>query len=279
MKKEFTPIAMRCTKEQFEAIKPKLEGKRRIFSITAFNKNTYLCLFNDGEITNGTVAYRADKIMHETWNEQIFLEACGIETKPKDVFEITKEQILKIHKLSCLEGKKYIKEDLFHSVFKEENKKVVLERGKWYKHKTGPLVFKTGKSSGYGFDYKCVFENDSTNWSFDSHPNNWKVATESEVFEALKNEVVKKYKKGDLVDCLECKKASLNCELILDDFDHYFIENELWVNFINRDSNNPVMCCVFKGGKWATVIEKEIITTEIAEELLNHKYIIKNDRN
>ena len=72
-------IAMKCNQEQWDAIKDKLVGCRP-FRIEPFEKDFYLALYNDKSITNGTIMFDNDKEVHETWNEQIFLEACGIET-------------------------------------------------------------------------------------------------------------------------------------------------------------------------------------------------------
>lgn len=78
----FTPIAMKCTREQFEAIKPKLEGVK--IEIGNFEKLLYLCNNLDGYthvIANIFESCRKDynRTVYETWNEEIFLKACGIE--------------------------------------------------------------------------------------------------------------------------------------------------------------------------------------------------------
>ena len=118
MKKEFIPIAMKCNKEQFEAIKPKLEGME-IYSVTCFNEFPYLINYDNGiKLSNIDKYTFKNKIIHaeeihEIWNERIFLEACGIETQ--ETFEITKETILK-----------YKMKDEFPEVFK-----VKMDTGIW----------------------------------------------------------------------------------------------------------------------------------------------------
>lgn len=82
---KFTPIAMRCTQEQFEAIKPKLNKNTEIlyYRFGDFSNLHYLTNCFNGKknnITNielGLDSY--DRTVHERWNEEIFLKACGIE--------------------------------------------------------------------------------------------------------------------------------------------------------------------------------------------------------
>lgn len=83
METKFTPIAMKCTKEQFEAIKPKLEGLN-IILISDFCYSEYLVNKLGGSeniISNVTFDSRSDysRTVYEEWNEEIFLKACGIE--------------------------------------------------------------------------------------------------------------------------------------------------------------------------------------------------------
>jgi len=101
-------IAMRCTKEQFEAIKPKLEkSDKKIKSISNFKEHNYLV--NDfnwcGEISNIILSGKKVKKhykIHETWNEKIFLEACGIETTP--TLEEVKEYFKDAKKVESIYG-------------------------------------------------------------------------------------------------------------------------------------------------------------------------------
>jgi len=74
-------IAMRCSQEQFDAIKDRLTI---CDLITNFDKSSYLVnCYRQSSITNLPYEYAtawADEFYHE-WNEEIFLKACGIETE------------------------------------------------------------------------------------------------------------------------------------------------------------------------------------------------------
>lgn len=123
-------IAMRCTQEQFESIKSKVKYS----TVTDFVPTPYLT--NDwcryGKVSNITKEYVIEHAVefevHETWNERIFLEACGI--KVDDVFEITKEQIMQVVHNARHENNALIVDNLrawFPSVFEVE-----LTAVKWY---------------------------------------------------------------------------------------------------------------------------------------------------
>lgn len=97
MKKEFRPIAMRCNQEQFKSVKYKLE-KHGIPFGTCHLSILYPYLINhhaaDDSLEIGNYKPSpATKYTYETWNEKIFLEACGIEVE--ETFTISKETILK----------------------------------------------------------------------------------------------------------------------------------------------------------------------------------------
>jgi len=74
-------IAMKCNQEQFDAVKEKLNGTYSM--IGDFAKFPYLVTgYYDSEqhISNSIVtSFFKNHILYETWNEQIFLDACGIE--------------------------------------------------------------------------------------------------------------------------------------------------------------------------------------------------------
>ena len=81
----FTPIAMKCTQEQFYAIEPKLIGLK-IIALDSFTDCNYL-VNNLGKreklisnITPNSKGYYNRKV-YEYWNEEIFLKACGIEVE------------------------------------------------------------------------------------------------------------------------------------------------------------------------------------------------------
>lgn len=79
----FTPIAMKCTQEQFDSIMPKLKGCK-IGSMDNFEEMPYLINYRNSEKNSITNYLREDKsvngmVVHEEWNEELFLKACGIE--------------------------------------------------------------------------------------------------------------------------------------------------------------------------------------------------------
>lgn len=81
-KTEFTPIAMKCTQEQFDAIRPKLKGVE-VRNLSMFNVCNYLInnLYGDSNvISNVSESSRMNhnRVVHEEWNEEIFLKACRI---------------------------------------------------------------------------------------------------------------------------------------------------------------------------------------------------------
>jgi len=105
MKAKFTPIAMRCNEEQFKAIEPKLRKLNLILNdrITSFNIDEYLTnSFNGNKIVNIShcIKDNHNRKVYETWNEEIFLNACGIETKPS--LEDVKEYFKNAKEVKCL---------------------------------------------------------------------------------------------------------------------------------------------------------------------------------
>ncbi len=77
------PIAMKCTKEQFDAIKHKLVGYEIEF-MGSFEIYEYLTnIYNGYSVSNILENWKNsnNREVHETWNEEIFLNACGIETE------------------------------------------------------------------------------------------------------------------------------------------------------------------------------------------------------
>lgn len=87
---------MKCTQEQFESIKHLLIDSVEWldeFSICPYLVNSLGCNF--GVISNVTQYGANDKDynreVHEEWNAQIFLEACGIETNNICKHDIYKE--------------------------------------------------------------------------------------------------------------------------------------------------------------------------------------------
>jgi hypothetical protein len=82
---QIKPIAMRCTEEQFNAIKPKLEKAGLVITdMESFLVADYLVNnFRDdlGIVTNLGSPYGCERPIFEEWDEQTFLEYCGIVLK------------------------------------------------------------------------------------------------------------------------------------------------------------------------------------------------------
>lgn len=81
----FTPVAMKCTPEQFDTIKPKLKGLRIGF-LSSFTDFIYLVNNFGGRVKsiNNVMPHAKgdfDREVYEIWNEEIFLKACGIEVE------------------------------------------------------------------------------------------------------------------------------------------------------------------------------------------------------
>lgn len=92
----FTPIAMRCTQEQFDSIKPKLIGLM-IEHISPFSECGYLTnnLWGKEKIISNITYYAkayVNREVHEEWNEEIFLKACGIEVETTLTEQLEKEE-------------------------------------------------------------------------------------------------------------------------------------------------------------------------------------------
>jgi len=111
------PIAMKCNQEQFDAVKSKLSNFSQI--IGGFKSLGHLTNYlygNENKIGNiySDCAKDHERTVYETWNEEIFLNACGIETEP--TYTITKDII-----------EKYQMKDEFPDVF-EVKKKMTQEQ-------------------------------------------------------------------------------------------------------------------------------------------------------
>jgi len=114
--RDMKPIAMKCSREQFYQIKPILE-EYGLYSrgIDPFDDYPYLInnLGNDfGDISNATDDNKTvwDREVFEEWDQDIFLQYCGIETKPKFIptaMKCTMEQFQSIEPI-LLEHRKKI---------------------------------------------------------------------------------------------------------------------------------------------------------------------------
>lgn len=118
MKKEFKPIAMKCTEEQFNAIKPILEANGgRIYCIQMFSNAPYLvnnldsipmCISNVSDSRMG----KNGRTVFEEWNQDTFLEYCGIEKQTEKTMgyklTVPATDVLEIHKIACKQWKNII---------------------------------------------------------------------------------------------------------------------------------------------------------------------------
>ena len=81
----FTPIAMKCTEEQFEAIRPKLIGLK-ITDMSPLSDYNYLVnnLWGELKLISNIPDHSKgshNRKVYEEWNEETFLKACGIEVE------------------------------------------------------------------------------------------------------------------------------------------------------------------------------------------------------
>jgi len=260
-------IAMKCSQEQFDAIKPKLKRLKIVDQSSI--KHTLGYLTNSYSANIGIVGFCGDwnKIAYEReafeiWNEEMFLKACDIKNDP--CFEITKEQILHIEKTATYAVSRELKE-WFPEAFE-----TVLEVGKWYtvkKPKDGSLGF-----CGIGMyteeENEAGLYRTTGDYNF-KQPDGiiWRTngviseATESEVFEALKDELTRLgFVNGVYANPLLDKRDIVKIDL---GFKTSFIpsENEFWMGGF----------CLFKDGVFAEIIPT--ITKEEAEKLLNKKIV------
>jgi len=169
-------------------------------------------------------------------------------------YEITEEQIKELAK-----GNAKVKK-WFPEVFETNtlNKRVVVEDKKFT---FNALVYDNGEPFIYGFNH-------GNEWSIPFNIYNVKtfcksqirLATDSEVLEALKNEAIKRgYKKGNY-KCLTGLNTYTDIE------DNFFIQDGyLWEGKIGMANK------VFDNGTWATIIPT--YTKKEAEKMLNAKII------
>jgi len=93
----FEPIAMKCTQEQFESIKPILEKFEIVKYLTLRYGENYItnCLggsintISDIDISDINKHYRT---YHKTFNAETFLKACGIVSET--IYQLTAKEIV-----------------------------------------------------------------------------------------------------------------------------------------------------------------------------------------
>lgn len=125
MKTQFTPIAMRCTQEQFDAIRPKLEKHGlKAKDLSRFSNLPYLINYRFKQINSITnYSERHDwerdldiKHVYHDWDENVFLQACGIDV---DAYSVSKDFILEAYESACSTWKSKI-EVQFPELFQSE---------------------------------------------------------------------------------------------------------------------------------------------------------------
>lgn len=99
---------MRCNQKQFDAIFPKLHGRVEELPSLRINEEEKMYLVNNlygnpGRIASikSNTSKEFGRAVHETWNEEIFLDACNISTiSYKEVLlEVPKSDIILINDL------------------------------------------------------------------------------------------------------------------------------------------------------------------------------------
>jgi len=177
-------------------------------------------------------------------------------------FKITKEQILELENGFTLPKLKQWFPDAF---------KVELEVGKWYKRKdkycNWLMNFQKDNTKCYRFNSSNKYDEDYLM----IEDEGWNEATEQEVFEALKNEAVKRGFKNnlELVKCLLGFSEDSSQEYYKKLSSAFYFEkyaNKLWIQ-----GGSYLDICIFDNGTWATIIET--ITKEEAGKLLNKKIV------
>ena len=259
-------IAMACTEEQWQSIKPKLEYLNP--TIGNFNKLGHLTNYfygKENHIGNvySYVAGDYKREIHETWNEKVFLEACGIETEPEYV--ITESQIKRLHTQAKDEYGEGVCNDLkewFPDALKKD--KVELEYGRWIcdDEEEDWIMFFVSPAERYGLCHLGWVhdKNDNKVSEYIKHEGN-RYATPQEITEALKNEAVKR----GFIDGVSFKILNGEREAI-------HIKNKS--RFGYDDFENKLLMngwCIFLKGKWTKPIET--ITKEDAEKELGKKIV------
>lgn len=154
---------------------------------------------------------------------------------------------------------------------KDELSEPVFEVGKWYKNKFGELGFNIDGNNGYGFE-KCGTWRSDAKFGFYNSYYNWLPATESEVFEALKKEAIKRGFKEGVTLNIDCGgyiggklERTANGRLFWNSF-----TNELYLDSPNKYNG----CVIMRDGKWAEIIKDEpfkICGYEVKKEDNNYK--------
>lgn len=181
-----------------------------------------------------------------------------VREEPKEEsFVITKEQIKEISNWSNSVDKERRLNQWFPKAFEEEKKELAV--GKWYWYEGTLFNFQLGNDV-YGFNDDGSWC-DVSSWVWPTRKLYDREATEQEVFEALKNEAVKRRYTDRNYRCL-----------VLPEHTHDVV-NSYHVNEGNllHGEQGYKSNVVFKEGKWAEIIPT--ISLKEAEERLNCKIV------
>jgi hypothetical protein len=220
MKKEIRLIAMRATRKEVESLGIELKFRN------GGDFDIYNYLFNhlDGKFSMDNLS-GPSRPSYETFDKQIFLEACGMGEK----YGITKDQILVIHEVTNSWGQDRLKKwfpECFEVDFKVND---------WYMIKEDYLLLYKG-------DFKGITTKGDV-WIFDKyHEDNSRKATTQEIQTALTNEALKRGFKDKV--CF----IPLNGKKPVTRNGNYFGYSE--------DDNKLLYCnyVIFEKGIWATII-------------------------
>ena len=156
-------------------------------------------------------------------------------------YELTQEQIEKLAEKK--HAKELLKEFLPEAF---ENK---LEVGKWYRLRNKAfnwlMCYTENRNGCYGFNSENLYSNEYVMYDY----NDWKLATEEEVREALINEAKKRYtnKKARCLDTNDIIKINFN------ELTYYEDINGLYAFDDDLDTEIEI----FKDGIWAEIIEEK----------------------
>lgn len=179
-------------------------------------------------------------------------------------YEITRDQIIELA-LRSDKASIWLQQN-FKDAFKP-----VLEVGKWYNYNNSIVNYQgTLNNLLQGYGIRLLNKEWMSLSNMGSFPEKWSEATEQEVFEALKNEAVKRgYKKGTYTEDLFFDPKRDSAVISSDEFDWEiaFCGKQEGKKCL-RDSDGNV---IFVDGKWAEIIPT--ITKQEAEELLNKKIV------
>ena len=267
MKIEFKPIEMRCTEQQFNELKPRLDeyGLEVIDGDFNLEIYKYITNFYNGK-KNGigsTYFTIKDREIIENFNADLFLQCCGV--KLEETFTLTKSDII--------ENKDKTLKEMFKGVFEVE-----LEVGKWYKHKELEYIFCFNGCYEHYSQYGFTKRDWSINISSDKyHLHNFIPATEEEVKTALVNEAIKLGLLNEKINISNVINEVIGL-ITNNPIVEFRVEfNELILrNCVSSDDGLNHEWAIFKNGKWATIIEqKEMTVAEIEKELGYNIKIIK----